>query len=114
MDNLGLSKDEIKDLFKKTKGDTRHDIKMAENIFRMKANYEAAVKAEADELLKKQQEKEALEMKREEEEKQTIMNLQICKKYTDGATIKSLKDEYNVTKPYLNKIFKKYIRKSFS
>ena len=132
MDTLGLSKAEIDELFKNNEQNERAEIddlfkndRQKERAEIKRVNAEAkrnkaeekrqqrlqkAIKAEADELIKKQQEEEARVMKREAEEKQTIINLQICKKYTDGATIKSLKDEYNVTRAYLNRIFKKYIR----
>jgi len=60
------------------------------------------------ENIKKEQAEIAYNKKREEEDKKTIMNLKICKKYTDGATLKSLMNDYDVSRAYLNRIFKKY------
>lgn len=113
MDILGLSKGEIDELFKKDRQEERAATRLAHaEIKRNKAEqrrherYEASLKADADELLKKEQEEEARLMKIEAVEKQKIMNLQILKKYNDGATLKSLRDEYNVTQYHLNNLLK--------
>jgi YesN/AraC family two-component response regulator len=112
MDTLGLSKDEITKLFKPTKA-TRDVRPVITPVIQTRPEY---VMMEIDEFiarerqLEMEREQKVYDMKREAEEKQAILNLQICKKYTDGATLKSLKDEYNVTQAYLNRIFKKYIR----
>ena len=57
-------------------------------------------------MFKKGQEEEARLMKREADDRQKIMNLQICKKYNDGATLKSLRDEYLIKQSHLDKILK--------
>ena len=112
MDILGLSKDEITKLFKPARV-PRGVRPVITPVIQTRPEY---VMMEIDEFiarehqLEMEQKQKAYDMKREEEEKQALINLQICKKYTDGATLKSLKDEYNVTQAYLNRIFKKYIR----
>ena len=114
MDILGLSKGEIDELFKKDRQAERAATRQAHaEIKRNKAEqkrndrYEASLKADADELLKKEQEEADRLMKREADDKQKIMNLQILKKYDDGATLKSLMDEYNVSRQKLIWLLKK-------
>jgi hypothetical protein len=114
MDILGLSKDEITKLFKPARV-ARGVRPVITPVIQTRTRPEDIMVGFEEVMcreynIKMEQEQKARDMKREAEEAQAILNLQICKKYTDGATIKSLKDEYNVTRAYLNKIFKKYIR----
>ena len=114
MDILGLSKGEIDELFVKDRQVKQSDIRRrnAEAV-RIKADakkqerLKKALNAEALALFKKKQEEEARLMKREADDRQKIMNLQILKKYDDGATLKSLMDEYNVSRQKLIWLLKK-------
>ena len=60
------------------------------------------------ENIKKEQAEATYNAKRQAEEVQKEIDRQIYKKYIEGATLKSLKDEFNVTQANLNRIFKKY------
>lgn len=113
MDILGLSKGEIDELFVKDRQVKQSDIRRRNaEAARIKADakkqerLKKALNAEALALFKKQMEEADRVKKEEAVEKEKIMNLQICKKYTDGATLKSLRDEYIIKQCQLDRILK--------
>jgi hypothetical protein len=127
MDVFGLNQSEINGLFiKNTQKQpiaTRQEKAQAKwiNLYEQTAIDEQYKKPTKEELMKaydeeetrlenikKEQAETAYNAKRQAEEEQKVIELQICKKYTDGETLKSLINEYNVSQQKLRWLFKKY------